>query len=324
MNTRKKTPTVIQMEAVECGAAALGIMLGYYKRFVPLEELRVACGVSRDGSKILNIKKAAKAYGLNLQVFQRTAGDLRELPGPFIVFWDFNHFLVVEGFHGDKVYLNDPARGPYKVTFKEFEKHYSQIVMTAEKTPDFTIGGESPSPWPGIIERIRHVKAPFLFLMITGFGFMLSMALVPNFSKVFFDVILGHKIYSWGFWFVVLFSLVVLLASLFVTIQSNILMRLNGKLSVQYSAHYLWHILRLPLSFYQQRFSGEIAYRLSLNDEIINDITGKLATVFLEHFFYLLLCRFDALVQCPHCLCRNYRRTHQFFCDDLYPKSAYR
>ena len=285
MSTRKKTPTVIQMEAVECGAAALGIVLGYHKRFVPLEELRGACGVSRDGSKILNIKKAAKVYGLNLQVFQRSATELREMPGPLIVFWDFNHFLVVEGFQGDKVYLNDPARGPYRVTFEEFEKHYSQIVMTADKTPAFISGGESPSPWPGIIERIRHVKAPFLFLLITGFGFMLSMALIPNFTKVFFDVILGHKIYSWGFWFVTLFSMVVLLASLFIITQSNVLMRLNGKLSVQYSAHYLWHILRLPLSFYQQRFSGEIAYRLSLNDEIINDITGKLATVFLNIFF---------------------------------------
>ena len=285
MNKRKKTPTVIQMEAVECGAAALGIVLGYYKRFVPLEELRVACGVSRDGSKILNIKKAALTYGLNLQAFQKSAEELREMPGPLIVFWDFNHFLVVEGFHGDKVYLNDPARGPYKVTYEEFKKHYSEIVMTSEKTPDFISGGESPSPWPGIIERIRHVKAPFLFLMITGFGFMLSMALIPNFTKVFFDVILGHKIYSWGFWFITLFSLVVLLACLFITTQSNILIRLNGKLSVQYSAHYLWHILRLPLSFYQQRFSGEIAYRLSLNDEIINDITGRLATVFLNIFF---------------------------------------
>lgn len=287
MSKRSKTPTVIQMEAVECGAAALGIILGYHKRFVPLEELRLACGVSRDGSNVLNMKKAAQNYGLNMRVFRRSADELREMPTPFIVFWDYNHFLVVEGFDRDKVYLNDPARGPYKITYEEFQKHYSEIVLTAEKTPDFRSGGRSPSPWPGIFERVRNVKTSLLFLMLTGFGFMLGMAILPTFTKVFFDVILGQKIYSWGFWFLVGFTIMVLLASLFALLQALALMRLNGKLSVQFSARYLWHILRLPLSFYQQRFSGEIAYRLSLNDEVINDITGRLATVFLNIFFII-------------------------------------
>jgi len=273
------------MEAVECGAACLAMVLGYYNRFVPLEELRIACGVSRDGSNILNLKKAAKTYGLDLKVFQKNADELRTMSTPMIVFWDFNHFLVVEGFHKNKVYINDPARGPYSLTFEEFQKHYSKIAMICEKTPVFRTGGKPATPWPGIFERLQYVKAPFLFLMTTGFGFMLSMAIIPTFTKVFFDVILGHKIYDWGFWFVIIFSLVVALASLFIIVQNIGLIRLNGKLSVQYSAQYLWHILRLPISFYQQRYSGEIAYRLSLNDDIINDITGQLATVLLNIFF---------------------------------------
>src|SRR5262249_30652083 len=160
----------------------------------------------RDGSNILNLKKAAKTYGLDLKIFQRKAEDLRDMKTPMIVFWDFNHFLVVEGFHKNKVYINDPARGPYTLTFEECKKHYTNIVMTSERTLDFRTGGRAASPWPGIYERIQNVKAPFLFLMMTGFGFMLAMAIIPTFTKVFFDVILGLKIYTWGFWFVVLFS----------------------------------------------------------------------------------------------------------------------
>ena len=160
---RAKTPTLIQMEAVECGAASLGYYLGYYKRFVPLEELRLACGVSRDGSNILNVKKAAENYGLNLRVFRRSAEEVKTLKGPFIVFWDYNHFLVVEGVIGEKVFLNDPARGPWSLPFNEFKKHYSELVITAERNEQFKTGGRSASAWPGIIERIRHVKGSLLF-----------------------------------------------------------------------------------------------------------------------------------------------------------------
>src|SRR5271166_4812683 len=163
-----RTPMVLQMEAVECGAAALGINLEYHGRFVPLDVLRDDCGVSRDGSNAYYIKEAAKRYGLEVKAFLKPAEGLSTRQPPFIVFWQWNHFLVVEGFARGKVYINDPASGRRTIGDDEFQRGYCGIAFTFEPGPHFTKQGRRPSAVLGLIRRLSTSKEALGFVILAG------------------------------------------------------------------------------------------------------------------------------------------------------------
>src|SRR5262245_12854271 len=174
------------MEAVECGAASLGIVLGYFGRYVPLEKLRVDCGVSRDGSNAQNMAAAAESYGMDVSGQTLELDQFfEEAPLPCIVFWNFNHFLVVEGFGAGKVYLNDPASGRRAVTDEEFDKGFSGVVLDFHPGAAFQKGGKRPTVRGALAKRLKGIRLAVGFCILAGLGLVAPGLAVPTFSKIF-------------------------------------------------------------------------------------------------------------------------------------------
>jgi NHLM bacteriocin system ABC transporter peptidase/ATP-binding protein len=282
-NKRVKTPTVLQMEAVECGAAALAIILGYHGRIVPLEELRLECGVSRDGSKASNVLRAARKYGLVAKGFKYENIDkLYHLPLPVILFWNMNHFLVLEGFHKGKVYLNDPASGPRVVSLEELDASFSGVVLTFEKGPDFREAGEKPSMWTAFRKRLGGSEEALLYIMLCGLFLVVPGLVIPTFSRVFIDDYLVGGRQSIITPLLVGMALTAFLRMALTYLQEYYLLRLETKLALSTSTEFFNHILRLPVSYFAQRYAGEIGSRLQINDKVAETISGKLATTVVD------------------------------------------
>lgn len=279
---RKRTPTVLQMEAVECGAAALSMVLRYYGKYVSLEELRVACGVSRDGTKASNILKAARKYGLQAKGFSKQPGDLCDLPLPAIVFWNFNHFVVVEGMRPGKVYLNDPAEGPRVVSEAEFEKSFTGVVLVFEPGPTFERSGSPPKMGAALRNRLRGSETGLLYVVLVSFGLAVTGLAVPVFAKVFVDYVLVRQFNSWVMPLLIGLLLVALLRVGITWLQRYYLLRLSLKLAVTSSYRFLRHLLRLPIEFFTQRYGGEVGGRMEINDRIARVLSGELAANMLN------------------------------------------
>ncbi|MUG91966.1 NHLP family bacteriocin export ABC transporter peptidase/permease/ATPase subunit [Scytonema sp. UIC 10036] len=297
---RVKTPTLLQMEAVECGAAALGIILSYYRRVVPLPELRRECGVSRDGSKASNVLKAARKYGLQAKGFKKELQALKNLTPPFIVFWNFNHFLVVEGFDTNRVYLNDPASGPRTVSQKEFDEAYTGVVLLMEPGDEFTKGGSKPGILSLLSVRLAGAVGALAYCVLAGFLLTLVGMIVPVFSQVFVDEILIQGRLHWLRPLLLGMIVTAILQGILTLLRLKYLRRLKVKLSVGMSSRFLWHILRLPVSFYAQRFAGEISNRTGLNDEVAEVLSGQLATTVIDTvmilFYAAVMFQYDSVL----------------------------
>ena len=297
---RVRTPTILQMEVVECGAAALGIILGYYSRIAPLAELRGECGVSRDGSSAFYLVKAARNYGLNAKGFKAPLEILKTIPSPYIVFWNFNHFVVVEGFGKKCVYINDPATGRRTVSLEEFDRAYTGVILVMEPGPSFEKGGKQRNTLAALVSRLRYSWGTILFSLFAGFLLTVPRLAVSAFSQVFVDEILVSQRPDWIQPLVLGMVLTAVLRGILASLRLTYLRNLMLKLSVTMSGQFVWHILRLPVGFYAQRFAGEISSRLSLNDKVAGILSGTLGKTIIDTvmmvFYFLIMLQYDRLL----------------------------
>ena len=294
---RVKTPTVLQMEAVECGAAALAIILAHHGKMVPLEELRTACGVSRDGSKASNLLRAARNYGLIAKGFRMEPEPLRASPLPVIVFWNFNHYLVVEGFGKDRVYLNDPASGPRSVTAQEFNVAFTGVALTFERGPEFRPGGAKHSLFRSLRPRLRGSESALAFAVLASLALVVPGLALPAFIRSFVDGYLVHGLHGWIEPLLLGMAITAVLRAALTWLQQHFLLRLETKIALSTSSAFFWHVLQLPVEFYMQRFPGEIGSRVAINDRVAQLLSGELATaalgVMMIVFYAIAMFRYD-------------------------------
>ncbi|MBR2731035.1 MAG: NHLP family bacteriocin export ABC transporter peptidase/permease/ATPase, partial [Clostridia bacterium] len=284
-----KVPVVMQMEALECGAASLAMVLAYYKRFIPLEQMRTDCGVSRDGSSAKNILRAARNHGMQAKALPIDCEGLKKSGKfPCIIHWNYNHFVVLDGFKKDAAVLNDPARGCVRVSMQEFEKAYTGIYLELVPTEAFEPAGKPQSIFRFARERLKGSKTAIIFVVLTTIITALISTIKPAFSRVFLDRILGAQQTDW---LMPLLGAMLALAALeFIAgcINSIYSLKIEGKLAIISNSTFMWHILRLPMQFYAQRMAGDIADRQRKNESVAKELIRTLAPVVLHAFLAIL------------------------------------
>ncbi len=296
---RRRTRTVIQMEAVECGAASLGIILSYYGRHVPLEELRQVCGVSRDGSTASSVIKAARTYGLEAKGHQLDLPHLSRLALPAILFWRFQHFLVLEGYRG-KVMLNDPATGPRKVSWDEFDSNFTGIALTFQPGPDFARGGTKHRMLPVLASWVRRLGAAVPMAMLLGVVIAAASLLTPTLTRVFVDqVLLLHQ--AGALAGLVAATAAATLITLAASVaQQRLLMRSEAVMALAGSARFVRHLLLLPVTFFDQRQAADLANRVRGNDVVADVLARRAAATLVDCALVIaygvLLCQYSVVL----------------------------
>lgn len=288
-----KVPVVMQLEALECGAAALAMVMAYYDKWVPLEQVRIDCGVSRDGSKAKNIYLAAVNYGFSVNAFRMSPESIRdEGEFPCIIHWNMNHFVVLKGFRGKWVYINDPARGAVKITWDEFDKAFTGVVIVPVPTEDFEPGGKRRSTVAFARRRLVGAGAAVAFVMLTtAIAYLFGIANSVT-SRIFMDRLLTGINRSWLHPFILM---MILLASVQIVVEwarAVYSLKINGKMAIIGNTTYMWKVLHLPMEFFSQRLAGDIQSRAAMNASIAGTLVNTFGPFLLNTvmmIFYLIV-----------------------------------
>ena len=284
-----KVPQVMQMEALECGAACLTMILAYYGKWVPLERVRADCGVSRDGSKASNVLKAARSYGLAAKGMTYSTEALRRKGTfPCILFWNFNHFVVLRGFKGKYALINDPARGQVKVPLEQFEDSFTGIVLVFERTDAFEEGGSKPDTLQFARNRLEGLGSAIAFVMLTAAVTSVVGILNTSLGQVFMDRILTGDNPDWLLPLMGIMLGLALIIGFVSVLNAVYLVRIQGKIAVVSSSRFMRHLLHLPVGFYAQRMVGDLQQRQSMNETIAFALVGQLAPVLVNMVMLVL------------------------------------
>jgi NHLM bacteriocin system ABC transporter peptidase/ATP-binding protein len=287
-----RVPTILQLEAVECGAAALAMVLASHGRYVPLETMRSDCGVTRDGSKAGGLLRAARAYGLVARGFRKEPGELPAMPLPAIVFWNFNHFVVLEGFRDGFAHLNDPAMGRRRVDAAEFDQAFTGVVLTFERGPDFAPGGKAPSALRSLRRHLTGLGPSIAQAVALGIALVAPALALPWLMGRFVDDVIGARLPGVAETLIAGLLAAALAQGLLSWLQAQVLTAAFTRAALGSAKRFFSHALSLPMDFYVQRSPGEIASRVELNEQVAETVSADLAHLVLDlltAFFYLFL-----------------------------------
>lgn len=274
---RRAVPTVLQMERTECGAACLAMILAFHGRWLPLEDLRVRCGVSRNGTKANNVIRAARELGMVARGVAARFDRIHELPVPMIVHWNYSHFVVLEGVRGSRVYVNDPAEGPRTLPRDEFDASYSNVCLLFQPGPAFRTGGTRASALGGLFSRLGHARVPLLYVALATLLLIVPGLALPTLLKVFVDDVLIPRSDTLMGPLLIGIGLVACLHAGLTWLQLVCLARMETKLAVVAATRFFLHLFTLPMVFFYQRYAGDIAHRVMSNDRVAQMISGELA-----------------------------------------------
>ena len=293
-----KVPVIMQMEALECGAACLAMVAAYYGKWVPLEQVRRDCGVSRDGSNARNVLVAARSYGFAAKGYRYEPDSLRtDGQFPCIIHWNMEHFVVLNGFTKDKAVLNDPARGLVSVSMEEFDRSFTGICLILEPGADFTPGGKPKSVLEFARHRLKGAGPAIAFVVLcTIIGSLLGI-IQPAFSRIFYDRLLTGQNPEWFMPFMAALIVFSCLQVFIAGVQMLYSNRINARFAVVGSTSFLWKVLHLPMDFFSQRLAGDIQARQSSNAGVANALVNTFAPLSLQLimmvFYFVVMVRYS-------------------------------